>query len=149
MLIEAVAYIAILAVVLGVGTSLLYRAWAANIGLRRNADDIVRALNAGELWRADIRSATGPITTGSRQDLHIPNTRGEIVYQFAEGKITRNADGQQPRVVASVKSSEMQPDHRNGVNGWRWELELNHDHKKVQFRPLFTFEAVAKAQPNK
>lgn len=77
------------------------------------------------------------------------NSRGEIIYRFADGKVTRNASGQQPRILTNVKSSEMLNDPRNTTNGWRWELELNHNHKKVQFRPLFTFDAVAKSEVGK
>lgn len=149
MLVEAIVYMAILTIVLGVGSALLYRAWDTNIALRRNSDDIVRALNAGELWRADIRSATGSITTRDGHEVHMRNSRGEIIYRFADGKVTRNASGQQPRILTNVKSSEMLNDPRNTTNGWRWELELNHNHKKVQFRPLFTFDAVAKSEVGK
>jgi hypothetical protein len=142
LLFEALGYMVVLTMVLGVGTALLYRAWATHFALNRNAEDIVRALNTGELWRSDVRAATGPIISRD-QELHIPSAHGEIIYQLKNGTVSRTAPGQQPHVLANVKSSEIQPVHRSGINGWRWELELNHDHKKVQFKPLFTFEAVA------
>ncbi len=143
MLIEAIAYIAVLVLVLGVGGSLLYRAWSNNIAVRRNADDITRTINAGELWRTDIRSATGLITSRDGHELHIPSARGEIVYAFANGMVSRKASGQQPRTLARVAFSQMQSDRRTQVSGWRWEVELQHNRKDLQFRPLFTFEAVA------
>jgi len=143
MLMETLAYMVVLVMVLGAGSALLYRAWSNNIGVRRNADEIVRALNAGELWRADIRSATGPIVSRDEHELHIPGPRGETVYEFANGFVSRKATGQQPRILAQVVSSHMQPEKRNQVSGWKWEIELNHNRKEVQFRPFFTFEAIA------
>ncbi|MGZ4986421.1 MAG: hypothetical protein ACXWBP_00125 [Limisphaerales bacterium] len=143
MLLEAIAYIAMLVLVLGVGGSLLYRAWSNNIAMRRNADDITRTLIAGELWRTDVRTATGPIISQDGHELHIPSAKGEIVYAFADGAVSRKASGQQPRTLAHVASSQMQSDRRTQVSGWRWEVELQHNRKDLQFRPLFTFEAVA------
>jgi hypothetical protein len=143
MLAEALVYIAVLVVVFGAGSSLLYRAWSNNIAVRRNADDIVHALDAGELWRADIRKATGPVVAHDGNEMHIPTVLGEIVYQYANESISRRAPGQQPRNLVRVANSQMQPERRPQVSGWRWELELKHNRKDVQFKPLFTFEAVA------
>ena len=149
MLIEALAYIAVLVLVLGVGGALLYRSWSNNIAMRRNADDITRTINAGELWRTDVRSATGPISSRDGHELHIPRARGEIIYAFANGTVSRKASGQQPRTLARVASSQMQLDRRTQVSGWRWEVELQHNRKDLQFRPLFTFEAVASHEGKK
>lgn len=149
MLIEVLAYVMVFALVIGGGSALLYRAWSNNIAVRRNADDIMRALSAGELWRADVRTASGPIVSRDSHELRIPTPRGEILYQFANETISRQAPGQQPRKLARVLSSQMQPDRREQVSGWKWEIELQHNRKDIQFRPLFTFQAVAPGEVTK
>ncbi|MDB6056555.1 MAG: hypothetical protein JWO95_399, partial [Verrucomicrobiales bacterium] len=147
--VEVLVYIVVLFMVLGAGSALLYRAWSNNIAVRRNADDVVRALSAGELWRADVRTANGPIVTRDGRELHIPTSRGEILYQFANETISRQAPGQQPRNLTRVLSSQMEQDRREKASGWKWEIELQHNRKDLQFRPLFTFEAVTSNEVKK
>jgi hypothetical protein len=142
MLLEALVYIAVLTIVLGCGTALLYRSWGHNVALRRTSDDIIAALNAGELWRSDIRSAAGHIK-GNAEELRIPTGKGEIVYSFTRNDVRRSSPNQPTRRLTNVKSSQMLAEKRGQVAVWRWEVELNSNHKKVQLRPLFTFEAVA------
>src|SRR5215472_17518947 len=82
-LIECLIYISVLAVLLGVGSAALYRCWDDNKAITRNADDIVRMLKAGEAWRADIRSATGPIkltANDSEQTIVIPGGTNMVSY---------------------------------------------------------------------
>jgi hypothetical protein len=149
MLIEALAYMGLLAIVLGVGSALLYRAWSSSIAIRRNSDDIVNALSAGERWRADLREATGPVRLNGEHEIRIPSQRGEVVYAFSEGKVSRATTGRPTRVLDRVKASAMQIDRRSEVTSCRWELELISDRKNVQLKPLFTFRAVAGSEANK
>lgn len=142
MLIEALVYIGVLAIVLGCGTALLYQSWSNNITLRRTTDDIIAVLNAGELWRADIRSARGPIESHD-QDLHIPTVNGVIIYTLTPNSVERRSPSEPTRRLENVKVSHMFADDRGDIPAWRWEVELNSNRKKVQLRPLFTFEAVA------
>jgi hypothetical protein len=142
MLLEALVYISVLAIVLGCGTALLYQSWGNNIALRRTTDGIISALNAGELWRADIRSATGSIET-TALELRIPTTNGVVTYSFSTNVVRRQSPNQPVRTLANVKSSQMSADTRGQIPAWRWEVELNSNQKKIQLRPLFTFEAVA------
>jgi hypothetical protein len=122
--------------------------------LKRNADDIVRALKAGERWRADIRAATAMPKLEeieSEQALHIPHGSGEIVYLFTQDEVWRltNAPATGQPLLSQVRSSRMGPDARQQVTAWRWELELKTRKKDAKLQPLFTFEAVAsvKAKP--
>ena len=57
-LIECLVYIAVLAVVLNLSFVAYYRYDQHTHSLRRNADDITRALRAGERWREDVRTAS-------------------------------------------------------------------------------------------
>ena len=148
MLLEAIVYVAVLAIVLGCGTALLYQSWGHNITLRRTTDDIIAALNAGELWRADIRSATGGIES-TAQEIRIPTANGLIIYSFATNVVRRQSPNHPPRTLANVRSSQMFAETRGQIPAWRWEVELNFNRKKTQLRPLFTFEAVASHGMNK
>ena len=147
MLIECVVYMGLMFMVLGLAFKAFYYCRDFSIGLRRNADDIVRALNVGERWRQDIRFATGRIrleASGNEQVLHIPQTQGEVLYRLAGGELRRRADTDRPWIMLlpQVKSSRMQPDARAYVTSWRWELELMQSRKNARVRPLFSFQAV-------
>ena len=146
MMLECVVYLGLLFLVLGFAYQAFYVCWDTSIGLRRNADDIMRALDVGEAWRQDIRSARGQIwleTTGSEELLHIPQGNGEVLYRLADGELQRFAPGTARWVtlLSKVKSSHMQSDPRDHVTAWRWELELGRV-RNARVRPLFTFQAV-------
>jgi len=146
-LIEVLTYIACLTVILAVAYPTYHRFVRGSNNLRRNADDIARALNAGERWRNDVRAATGPIRATADQFV-IPQRSGEIVYTVSEGVLWRqSSDGQRIAALRGVKSSAMQLETRQRVTAWRWELELASGQKQVLMRPLFTFQAVTGAKP--
>jgi len=146
LLVDCLVYISLVTVVLGVGTLAFYKCWDANKALRRNADDIVRALHAGEQWRADVRSATGPIQSvgeGDSQRLRIPTARGEIAYSLSHGELRRRAAaGPDALLISAVVRSRMDPDPRERVRAWRWDLELSRSRRATVVKPLFSFEAV-------
>jgi len=146
MLVDCLVYITLVTVVLGIGGIAFYRCWDSNKALRRDADDIVRALNAGELWRADIRSATGPIRSVQQADmekLQIPNSGGEVDYVLHQNELRRQTSiGQNSLLLSGVIHSQMAPDPRKHVSAWRWDLELSRTRRATVLKPLFTFEAV-------
>jgi hypothetical protein len=148
-LIECLVYIGALAIVFGLGTAAFYRSLENSTDLRRNADDITQALQAGERWRADLRAAAQPPRfDAASQILHIPHATNEIAYRFAENKIERRAttnDDWKP-ILSRVAQSAMSPDPRPHVSAWRWELELKTRRQPASLRPLFTFTA-ATIQP--
>jgi hypothetical protein len=147
---ECLVYISIWSVLMGLAFTAFYRTLDNARALRRNAADIVRAVNTGERWREDVRGATRPIRLvameGSMdQALHIPGREGEVIYYFTGTNMLRRANVDAPWVEAlgGVKTSRMQRDARDRVASWRWELELNPGKRKVKLRPLFTFQAAA------
>ncbi len=147
MLIECLVYIGVVFVVLGVGYAAMYRCMENSVALRRSTEDIARALNAGERWRADVRAANGAIRweeTSDTRVLRMAGERGEVTYQFTSNAVLRCvAPGSWSCILASVKSSTMHQEARDQVTAWRWELELQpHSKKPVSVRPLFTFFAV-------
>jgi Tfp pilus assembly protein FimT len=151
-LIECLAYLALLALVLGIATTAFFRCWDDSKHLRRNADDIVRALHAGEQWRADVRAAQRPLQVtdqGGTEQAVIPVKAGQIIYVFAQGRLSRRARAAGPEEVLleQVKSSRMFSEPRQQVTAWRWELELQPAQKQVRMTPLFTFETVAGHHP--
>jgi len=149
-LIEALIYIAVLFVLLGVGYAAMYRCIDSSIALRRNADDITSALHAGERWRADVRSANRQVRledTEAGQLLYLEGASGSVVYRFSTNAICRRLRaGTWVRLLPNVKSSTMKSDPREHVTAWRWELELEPrttgSVKPGRVRPLFTFIAV-------
>jgi Tfp pilus assembly protein PilE len=91
-LIECLVYIAVLAVVLNLSFVAYYRYEQHTRSLRRNADDITRALRAGERWREDVRTAIAPphaIANG----LAIPPARSCMSLQMAPSGYRRAQRG--------------------------------------------------------
>jgi hypothetical protein len=144
-IIECLVYIGLFALVLGLGTVAFYRCFDNMKGLRRNADDITRAVHAGELWRNDIRAAARAIQLDeSNQTIRIPQRDREVFYRFAEMQVFRKTGAEAPwlALLSRVKGSQMTRDLRTHVSAWRWELELQSSRKDSRLRPLFTFIAV-------
>jgi Tfp pilus assembly protein PilE len=146
-LIECLTYIAVLAVLMSIGGATVGKAWSRSRALSRNAQDIQRAINVGERWRADIRAATGhieTIATPTNQILRIPSHADTVEYEFADGEVRRrtNAHAGWMTVLLKVNASQMLPGTEPGVTSWQWELELQPAQKKTHVRPLFTFSAV-------
>jgi hypothetical protein len=151
-LIECLVYIAVLGLLMNIALFGFNRCWDDNKHLRHNAEDITRALKAGEIWRADIRAATGTIQVVAAADAEqivIPHPAGNITYSFARNELHRQAGADAPAalILPFVKSSHMQADPRTQVTAWRWELELVSAPKKAGLLPLFTFESVQPRHP--
>ena len=148
MMIECMVYIGVLLVLLAVSYVALYRCIDRSVALKRNASDITTALHAGERWRADIRNVNGAARVDPATDtLRLPTPRGEILYRFESNAVLRRIGSNGwIHLLENVKSSSMQPDPRQIVTAWKWELELQHYKKDTsntnRVRPLFTFVAV-------
>ena len=150
LLIEALVYIGVVTVLLGVAYAASYRCIDRSIALRRSADDITSALHAGERWRADVRAAIGQVrleNTEAGQLLYLAGPSRAVVYNFSTNAVSRRlGTGPWVRLLPNVKSSTMTADKREHVTAWRWELELQTratgSVKPGRIRPLFTFLAV-------
>jgi hypothetical protein len=154
---EALVYCGAVVVLLGVGYAALYRCVDNSTVLRRSADDIARALSAGERWRNDVRKAAAGVTLESSAEastLHLKGEGRSIDYRFAEGRVWRRSDaGPWVYVLEGVRASRMVPEPRGSVNGWRWELELQPQARGSvrpgRIVPLFTFLTVSRAPLNR
>jgi len=149
MLTEALVYIGLVFVLLGIGYVAMYRCIDSSVALRRNADDILGAVHAGEQWRADIRLAERAVRWGHTGEpfLRLQGVTNVVDYRFAEGSVYRREDaGHWSKLLDHVESSTMERDARSTVTVWRWELELqakaHGGFKPGRVRPLFTFLAV-------
>ena len=141
MLLEAMAYIAILFVILGAGFDAMYRCVGNSTLLRLSADDIAVAMQTGERWRSEVRSARQIDFRDGSLRLGLP--RGPVLYAFRDNAVFRQeGDGPAVRLLSNVKASAAQLHSRQGVRVWTWELELNPRSKTSRIRPLFTFMAV-------
>lgn len=143
---ECLVYIAVFAILLGIGTVAFYFCWDHSRALIYATDDITAALRAGECWRADIRSATGTISvemTASGETVKIPAGAKEILYRFASGEVRRQVASSNfsELLLPKVKSSQMKMDVHGNVTAWRWELELAQRRSETHLPLLFTFEA--------
>lgn len=150
MLTEVLVYIGLVFVLLGIAYAAMYRAVDNSVALRRNADDIIGALHAGERWRADVRGATSGarwVTLNDSAVLQLESRTNQVEYRFMEDAVyRRTGTGNWSRILQRVKSSSMEPDRRATVVAWRWELELvtpaHGSYRPGRVRPLFTFLAV-------
>jgi hypothetical protein len=152
LLIECLVYIAVFAIVVMVGMAAFYVIWDNSMALRRCSDDIGGALRAGEVWRADVRGATGKIQTANSPDgvqLMIPRGRGEIAYRFSGDTVWRKSSPATPwvSVLTRVKISQMEIEARTQIKAWRWDVELLQRRSRVKLPLSFSFEAVAPTKP--
>ena len=117
LLVECLVYIAVFAILLGVGTAAFYFCWDHSKALVYATDDISSALRAGERWRADVRGATGKIsveTTATGELVRIPGAEREIVYRFESGEVRRETGTSNHSwlLLPKVKTSQMKLDAR-------------------------------------
>jgi Tfp pilus assembly protein PilX len=146
LLVECLVYIAVFAILLGIGMAAFYFCWDHSKALIYATDDVESALRAGERWRADVRDATGKIsveTTATGEVVRIPETEKEIIYHFDSGEMRRQiASGNFSQLLLpKVKTSQMKMDARGEVTAWCWELELTERRRETHLPLLFTFEA--------
>jgi type II secretory pathway pseudopilin PulG len=146
-LIELLVYMSLFVVVVGLGYAAMYRSMDASKGLRRNAEDITQALDAGERWRDDIRAATQPPRleqSGEETILHIPRANTEVTYRFASNNVSRRVgSGEWSTALEHVNASNFISDQRTKVTAWKWEIEMQPYRKSLtHLKPLFTFLAV-------
>jgi hypothetical protein len=152
LLIECIVYIALFALIVGLGMATFFLFWDNSKALMYATDDIAAALRAGERWRADVRSATGKITVetnGQAEVLRIPCGTNAILYTFDGGEVHRQIASSQflESLLPTVRASQMLIDKRGAVSAWRWELELKQRRKEAHLPLMFTFEAAPKVTP--
>ena len=143
-MVECLAYMAVFFVVLGLALAAYYKMDEQARGFSRNSADIVRVMQAGERWRADVRLATARPQLDPAGVLHLPLARGEILYSFHDATVWRESPGETKRkpFLLNVKASAIKSEPRKQVQAWRWEVELETKRTNATIRPLFTFMAV-------
>ncbi|MDH7501726.1 MAG: hypothetical protein QHJ82_03295 [Verrucomicrobiota bacterium] len=147
LLIECLIYLGVVLVVIGAALAAFYNALDYSKRLRRNAEDMTRALRVGEQWRADVRSAVGAIRVEKGQGgiaFCIPSGDQEVAYVFSTNQIVRikSKNGLSEPLLTGIKRCSFNQDNRGTVAAWRWELEFAGVMKAVRETPAFTFIAV-------
>lgn len=151
MLIDCLAYIALLAMILGLTVLAFFRASDNTRNLHRDVADIARALNAGERWREDVRAAASPprieLEAGASV-LRLRHPAGDVSYVFRDGTVWRRGlpNTNWLPVLPAIKASIMRPQARTHVTSWAWDVELNGCPRTSGSRPVFSFQAVAKSE---
>ena len=143
-IIDCMVYAGVFVVVMGLAYFALYRCLENLKHVRRNSNDITRAVNAGEVWRGDIRAAKLPIQFDEAdQTLRLTRDDREVSYRFADGQLLRRprADAPWAVLIDRVQNSNMTSDPRSEVTAWRWDVELQTKQKNPRVKPLFTFIA--------
>jgi len=142
LLLELLAYMALLVVILGLAFSAYWRCADNSKRLWQNAADILAAMQAGERWRDDIRQARHTVLDADGVKIIQPGDTVE--YRFDQQAIWRRSTqtGRTICLLSKVKTSIMRPEARRQVGAWRWEVELQSRKAPPFLRPLFTFEAV-------
>jgi hypothetical protein len=150
-LIECLVYFACWVIVTGLAFTVFYRTLTEHQTLSRRTDAFHRALLAGEQWRADIRTATGPIRIVTHDaggaTLHIPQREGEIVYLNTTTNLLKRAQTGDAWADLSgpLKRSRFECDQTERTKAWRWELEIAPGRRPAKLVPLLTFQAGAAA----
>jgi len=145
LLTEALVYISVVMVVVGVGYVAMYRSINNSLALRRSTDDIGKALSAGELWRADVRHAVRLRieNPGEEQIVWMEGAERTNAWRHSGMSVMRKAgDGPWVTVLVNVREFSMKPNPRGKLEPWRLELELMTRSKSARIRPLFTFTSV-------
>jgi hypothetical protein len=142
LLIECLVYIGLLFVVLNLAYAAYNRCSDNSKRLSEKIDDVVRTLQAGEIWRDDIRAATN--VDSVEGSLRLAQSNTTVEYAFEDDTVWRRAkaDAQWAQFLPVVKLSRMERDSRKEVTAWRWNVELFSDDPRNRMPLLFTFEAV-------
>ncbi|MBT5709110.1 MAG: hypothetical protein HOI66_22550 [Verrucomicrobia bacterium] len=150
-LVECLVYIAVVMTIVGIGLSLYLKLLSFHRDLERNATDITRSIKAGEVWRADIRSAVGPIESNQTDEgrfLIIPTATGSIHYHFDQQALWRQNELAKSETIFLNKVAECEfiQETRSRVTAWRCEIRLETKMKTVRIQPKFSFLAVNQAE---
>jgi hypothetical protein len=149
LLIECLVYLALLVIFLNLAYATYDRCAGNSKRLGQNVDDLVRALQAGERWRDDIRAALK--VTSSVDSLRLVQSNTTVDYVFEGNAVWRRAKAGDPlaRFLPAVKSSRMETDARREVTAWSWKVELLTRGPPERYRPFFAFEAVPSSPQTK
>ena len=154
-LIEILCYLAVIGLVTSMAMATLFQLIEQTAALRRNCEEIAAAVQAGEIWRADIRQAkptdlslsnrNAETTTNS---LVLRTAESTIIYRVKDGAVWRKSgsDATEEAILSGVKSSRFAVAPRKTVTAWIWEIELKTSGKHGATQPLFSFTAVPAGQ---
>jgi len=101
LLLECLVYIAVFAVITGLGLMAFYQCWDNSKALRLTTDDVTAALRAGERWRADMRGATGKITVENTATGELLRILVEQTRSFTVSPPVKSAANRRHRVLMS------------------------------------------------
>lgn len=152
-LIDCLIYITLLILLFGLTLSAFLQTLRHSKELERVSVTTVRALQAGEQWREDVRAARGGVRlveSGGTNELRLTTASGDVAYAFREGAMLRRAGAGTNalwlEVLDGVKVSRFVEDRRKQVVAWAWELELVRRKDGQGMQRVLTFLAVPEAE---
>jgi hypothetical protein len=147
-LLDCVVYIALLGLILGLAFQTFYEGHEQHVRLERGVSGSIRALRAGEAWRADVRAAIAGMQLVREEGgdrLHLRRADGNVAYVFRNGAVFRRGPDSTnwQEFLPAVKASRFERDPRSRVTAWRWEVEVHPGRKPLRTPLVFTFLATA------
>ena len=146
LLVECMIYIGVLALLLGFAFTAFYHLHRQSTYLRRNTEDIARAMQAGERWRGEVRMSSEAeiLENDGVEMLRLAHGTNEILYAFQNNKVWRKElpDEAWKTFLRDVNSSRMTIRNTEFSDCLVWEVELKGAQKIVRVKPLFSFLAV-------
>ena len=152
-LVECLVYISLFGAFIIMVMTTFYQTRDASDVLQRQADELTRALHAGERWREDVRTASAApreLEQDGQRWLAIPHGAHTVDYLHFRDTVWRRegTNAWQP-VLARVQGSQMLVEPRQHVAAWRWEVELQLQDPRKRTKPLYTFLAVAPVETSR
>jgi hypothetical protein len=145
---DCLVYIALLGLILGLAFQAFYQGHEHNSRLERGVAGAIRALRAGEAWRADVRAASAGVELVREEGedrLHLRRADSNVTYAFRDGAVFRRGPDSTNwlEFLPAVKASRFERDPRSRVTAWRWEVEVHPGRRPLRTPLVFTFLATS------
>jgi hypothetical protein len=122
-LVEALVYIACLSLLLSLLSIAAWKIHGYQTSAGGRADAVAKLLEAGEVWRNEMRIASSP-AENAEHGIRFSQGAVEVSYGLADGQIVRTVAGKSEVLLKDVTSSEMRASERDGFRFWQWDVTI-------------------------
>lgn len=142
MLVEALVYMALFAIVTGMATHFFLDTMSTSRNLREAGEDILRVGRFGDLWRQDVRHGRFVLPSNGPSPGTLCRIKREdgavITYRTIDDTLTRETSDNKLTVLKRVDSCALEK-MQGSVDAWRLDIELQPRKHPADTRPLFSF----------